>query len=175
MSAAPTLRPRRDYAPLLDRFPPEPNPLPPDRREARMREVVDAAWEMGRDAGVSWIGFYLKTPGREEMLLGPRRDKPACSPLGLDGMCGRCWAERRPILVHDTAQLAGGYIACDPRDRSEVVIPLFDADGACYGVLDADSYDAGAFDENDVIGLTALVERAGLSVPQSPAPPTLRF
>lgn len=165
----------RDYASILDRFDAEPHLLPAHLREDRMQQVVDAVWEIVRDRGVSWIGFYTKHPQRDEMNLGPRRDKPACSPLGLNGMCGRSWLEHRPILVHDTAALKGGYIACDPKDRSEVVIPLFEADGRCYGVLDADSYDAGSFDTADVVGLTVLVEHAGLSAPRDPSPAILRL
>jgi putative methionine-R-sulfoxide reductase with GAF domain len=165
----------RDYASVLDRFGPETRLAPAHLREGRMREVVDALWEVVSARGVSWIGFYTKHPQRDEMTLGPRRDKPACSPLGLDGMCGRSWREHRPILLHDAAAVKGGYIACDPKDRSEVVVPLFEADGRCYGVLDADSYEIGTFDTADVIGLTTLVEHAGLSAPHEPKPAILRL
>jgi putative methionine-R-sulfoxide reductase with GAF domain len=140
-----------------------------------MRRVVDALWDLTSSRGVSWIGFYTKHPRRDEMILGPRRDKPACSPLGLQGMCGRCWAERKPIVVADVATLGKNYIACDPKDRSEAVIPLFEADGTCYGVLDADSYETGAFGTADIIGMTVLVEHAGLSAPQQPVPEILRL
>ena len=131
-----------------------------------MQQVVHALWEATGTRGVSWIGFYAKASGRDEMILGPRRDKPACSPIGLHGVCGRCWLERRPILVADVATLGKNYIACDPRDKSEVVIPLFEGDGRCWGVLDGDSYEAGGFDTTDVVGLTTLVEHAGLSTVQ---------
>jgi putative methionine-R-sulfoxide reductase with GAF domain len=132
-------------------------------REAMMRIAVDALWESLSARGVSWIGFYLKTPDRDEMILGPRRDKPACSPIALHGMCGRCWKDRRPVLVHDVRALGDGYIACDPKDLSEAVVPCFEADGSCWGVLDADSYDVGAFDESDIAGLTRVIEHLGLS------------
>jgi L-methionine (R)-S-oxide reductase len=131
-----------------------------------MQQAVDAMWEALGSRGISWIGFYLKVPGKDEMVLGPRRDKPACSPIGLHGMCGRCWKERRPIIVQDVATLGEGYIACDPHDRSELVIPLLEPDGSCWGVLDADSYDQGSFDESDALGLRQAAERAGLSRPQ---------
>ena len=102
------------------------------------------------------------------MLLHARRDKPACSPIGLQGVCGRAWLEKRPVIVADVATLGEAYIACDPKDRSEVVIPLFEPDGSCWGVLDADSYEVGAFGDLDVGGLTRAVERMGLSTPQWP-------
>lgn len=132
-------------------------------RVSRMQGVVDALWEGLSGTGVSWIGFYTKTPGRDEMLLGPRRDKPACSPIGLHGACGRCWQTRKSLVVTDVAKLGAGYIACDPRDRSEVVVPLLEADGTCWGVLDADSYEVGAFNKEDAAGLALVMRAAGLT------------
>lgn len=132
--------------------------------DARMQAAVDVLWELLAPTGVSWIGFYTKPAGRDELILGPRRDKPACSPLGMHGACGRCWKERRPLVIPDVAMLGAGYVACDPRDRSEVVVPLFAVNGSCWGVLDADSFEVGAFSESDAQGLTGVVEALGLSV-----------
>lgn len=163
------MRPHRDYGTFL------PSLRPDAERETAMTRAVDAMWELLGSRGVSWIGFYLKVPRKDEMVLGPRRDKPACSPIGLHGMCGRCWQERRAILVDDVATLGGNYIACDPRDRSELVIPLFEKDGTCWGVLDADSYDTAGFNEADIAALRDAVERAGLSARQPSVGPTLRL
>jgi putative methionine-R-sulfoxide reductase with GAF domain len=173
MSAVPTSHPPRDYGVLLDQFDPEPRLLPPQLREARMISVVDAAWQHLGTRGVSWLGFYLKDPRREQMVLGPRRDKPACSPIGLNGVCGRAWYEGRPTIVRDVAVLGSAYIACDPKDRSELVIPLFETDRISYGVLDLDSYDLESFHMADVIGLLTLLEHAGLSCCLPSPPPIL--
>ena len=67
------------------------------------------------------------------------------------------------LKLADVANLGAGYIACDPRDKSEVVVPCFDDDGSCWGVLDADSYDVRAFSEDDALALVAVLEDAGLS------------
>lgn len=128
----------------------------------RMRAAADVLWESLSPTGISWVGFYTASPGDAEMLLGPCRDKPACSPIELHGACGQCWASRRSLVVHDVTVLGEGYIACDPRDRSEVVIPLFD-DGECWGVLDLDSYEVGAFDASDAEQLDRLMIVAKLT------------
>ncbi|MBN2584536.1 MAG: GAF domain-containing protein [Planctomycetes bacterium] len=132
---------------------------------ARMQAVVDAVWEHlgNRRAPVSWVGFYLPNADGSELVLGPRRDKLACSPIGLHGMCGKSFTTRRPVVVDDVATLGENYVACDPRDRSEVVVPLMDADGACVAVLDLDSHDTGAFDHSDIEGLQQVLAAAGLS------------
>lgn len=161
-------RPARDYTPVLACVRAQVDAT----REDCMRAVVDALWAAfgasasdGPARGVSWIGFYGKVADRDEMVLLECRDSPACSPIGLIGVCGRSWQTRQPILVDDVATLGEGYIACDPRDRSEVVVPLFDADGSCWGVLDGDSHETGAFTEHDVVGLIEVVEQIGLSAP----------
>ncbi len=130
-------------------------------REERMNTFVDLAWEAFHSTGVSWIGFYLHH-GKDELVLGPRRNKPACSPIGLHGACGKSFHSRKPLIVRDVAELGENYIACDPRDKSEVVLPLLDETGTCWGVLDLDSYDVGAFNDDDVKGLTLLLQKARL-------------
>jgi len=146
----------RLYAPLLERLPAAGD------RAALMRAFVDLLWEALHPTGVSWLGFYVYEGG-EELVLGPRRDKPACSPIGLHGACGRAFLSRRPQIVRDVAELGANYIACDPADKSELVIPLFDESGACWGVLDLDSHEVGSFGERDVEGLVKLLRKAGLS------------
>jgi putative methionine-R-sulfoxide reductase with GAF domain len=148
-----------------------------------MGACVDAYWRAHADprflAGgrgrVSWCGFYTIAEATAEvhgpspdhvgpfMLLQAREPKPACSPIGLGGMCGRGWKERRAFVVRDVRVLGGNYIACDPKDQSELVVPIFDlASGACIGVFDADSYDVGAFSVRDADEAVAMLEHAGL-------------
>lgn len=148
------MRPYSHIATLL-------NPQHTDRVRG-MQDFVDTLWPTLHETGVSWLGFYLHL-GNEELILGPRRDKPACSPIGMHGACGMAFKMRSPLIVRDVADLGPNYIACDPRDKSEVVIPLFDHNGNCWGVLDLDSYNVGAFTQDDVDGLQLLLERAALS------------
>jgi putative methionine-R-sulfoxide reductase with GAF domain len=131
-------------------------------REARLRRVVDVLWSALKDTGVSWAGFYLHEGG-DELVLGPCRDKPACSPIGMHGACGQCLRAGRPLVVRDVQELGAGYIACDPRDRSEVVLPLKTSAGACWGVLDLDSHAVGAFSEADADGLARVLRAAKLT------------
>lgn len=131
-------------------------------REQRMRAVVDALWDGLHESGVSWVGFYLPE-GETELVLGPSRNKPACSPIGLHGVCGQAFTQRKPMIVRDVRDLAQNYVACDPRDQSEVVVPVFDENGACWAVLDLDSHQVGAFSEADVSGLLSVLRAAALT------------
>lgn len=152
--------------------------LSPDASlDARLRAVVAAYWgafgfdRPGAGRGVSWCGFYrreARDAAGQEMTLVCREPKPACSPIGLQGMCGRGWKDEAAYVVRDVRVLGPNYIACDPRDQSELVIPVWDvrADGdaasRCWGVFDVDSYDIGSFDESDARGAIAMLEAAGL-------------
>jgi putative methionine-R-sulfoxide reductase with GAF domain len=134
-------------------------------REQRMQRVVDALWEHLHGSDVSWVGFYLDHPDEPDerrLVLRAHRDKPACSPIGLHGVCGQALRFRTTRIVADVRELGADYIACDPADMAEIVIPLLDADGTCWGVLDLDSRQVGAFDETDEAGLKQVLAAADL-------------
>ncbi len=152
--------PPRPYAAIAARLAPD------GPRDARMRAVADALWEGLRERGVSWVGFYIERPeaaAEERLELGPCRNKPACSPIGLHGVCGQALLAGRARIVHDVADLGRDYIACDPADRSEIVIPLADDHGRCWGVLDLDSHEVGAFNDADRVGLVQVLRAAGFT------------
>ncbi|MEW6197962.1 MAG: GAF domain-containing protein [Planctomycetota bacterium] len=132
-----------------------------DRRQ-RMSTVVDALWPALHTTGVSWVGFYVYEGG-DELVLAARQPKPACSPIELHGACGQAFRSRRPLIVRDVRELGANYVACDPRDQSEVVVPLLDPDGSCWGVLDLDSHDVASFSQTDVDGLLKVLRAAGLT------------
>ena len=105
-------------------------------RTAIMQEVVDSLWDALHSTGVSWVGFYL-FQGSEELILGPSRDKPACSPIGMHGACGQAFKSREPLVVQDVQELSDDYIARDLRARSEGLVPGFErvvSGGAGAGV-----------------------------------------
>ncbi len=149
---------QRNYEAIVARL------TPAGSGEQRMRMVADELWGALKDQGVSWVGFYLDQPEQPDgsrLVLGPHRDKPACSPIGLEGVCGQALTRQSVRIVGDVSELGDDYIACDPRDRSEIVIPLFGQSGSCWGVLDLDSWAADAFDQADERGLEAVLRAAG--------------
>jgi putative methionine-R-sulfoxide reductase with GAF domain len=133
-------------------------------RHERMLGFVAACWPHLAPTGVSWMGFYERDPADPAALrLAAREPRPACSPIGLHGACGQSLLAARPLVVHDVAELGPHYIACDPRDRSEVVVPCLGAAGVAWGVLDLDSHQVGCFEPGDAEALGNLLRLAGLS------------
>lgn len=103
-----------------------------------------------------WTGFYLVEG--EELLLGPFQGPVACYRIKKGrGVCGTAWDESRPIIVPDVEQFPG-HIACSSLSRSEIVVPVHDAQGAVVAVLDIDSKDLNTFDETDKKNLELLVK-----------------
>lgn len=157
-----TLPAARDYQRIITAISMSHGSFP---REQITSRVVDALWEALHDRGVSWVGFYLDQPGEPDdrrLVLGPCRDKPACSPIGLHGVCGQALISRQTRIIRDVKDLGPNYIACDPHDRSEIVVPLIDEQGICWGVLDVDSWEVGAFDEGDEDGLKRVLRAVRL-------------
>jgi putative methionine-R-sulfoxide reductase with GAF domain len=158
----------RDYSDLIQ----EATSAKTASREEAMQTAVRLLWGAFGNKPIAWVGFYDRVLGAEEMVLVCREPKPACSPIGLHGMCGRSYLTKQSILVADVRTLGENYIACDPKDQSELVVPLVDADGRCSGVLDVDSYDLNGFDEADVQGMNRLLAALGLT---HGAPPLARL
>jgi L-methionine (R)-S-oxide reductase len=102
---------------------------------------------------LNWAGFYFRHG--IELVLGPFQGKPACVriPIGT-GVCGTAAERAAAVLVADVHEFPG-QIACDPNSRSELVIPLVDAD-TVLGVLDLDSPLLARFDEIDREGCEQL-------------------
>jgi L-methionine (R)-S-oxide reductase len=107
--------------------------------------------------GHLWTGFYrVVEPGRL-LRVGPYQGSLGCLDIAFGrGVCGTAAAERRTVVVRDVHDFPG-HITCDPRSRSEIVVPVFDGQGALIAVLDIDSPVLDAFGDADREGLEALV------------------
>jgi GAF domain-containing protein len=104
-----------------------------------------------------WVGFYVVDPGKpEELVVGPYQGTLGCLRIAFGrGVCGTAAAERRTVRVPDVHAFPG-HIACDAASRSEIVVPVFDGEGALAAVLDVDSTEPDAFDAVDQAGLEAI-------------------
>jgi len=102
-----------------------------------------------------WIGFYFLK--EDHLLLGPFQGPPACVKLSLErGVCGTSVSSGKTIIVADVDQFPG-HVACDPRSKSEIVVPIFDTNDQVRAVLDVDSQKPDDFSEIDAKGLENIV------------------
>ena len=86
-----------------------------------------------------WVGFYRVTPCETKLQVGPYQGTPACLHIDFSsGVCGTAAAKRRSMIVDDVEQFVG-HIACDPKSKSEIVIPVIGANNKLIAVLDIDS------------------------------------
>ena len=158
-------------APVLTRAP-ETKPV----RYVRLAEEIDAVLDgesdrIARMATVAamlaaefetffWTGFYCVDPGRErELVVGPYQGTLGCLRIAFGrGVCGAAAEERQTLIVPDVDAFPG-HIACDSRSRSEIVVPVVDPGGALIAVLDVDSTELAAFDQDDAAGLETIIGR----------------
>ena len=106
---------------------------------------------------VLWTGFYTLKNG--ELLVKTYQGPLACQVLKKNtGVCWTAVNKQKTIIVPDVHQFKG-HIACDPRAKSEIVVPVRDKNGIIIGVLDIDSKVFDRFDNTDA---TELEKIAGL-------------
>ncbi|HXX29923.1 MAG TPA: GAF domain-containing protein [Myxococcaceae bacterium] len=107
--------------------------------------------------GHLWTGFYrVVEPGRR-LRVGPYQGALGCLDIAFgQGVCGAAAVARRTVIVPDVHAFPG-HISCDARSRSEIVVPVFGPGGELLAVLDIDSERPAAFDEQDRLGLEAMM------------------
>ncbi|GAB9468667.1 Abc1 family protein [Globisporangium polare] len=117
---------------------------------------------------VNWAGFYFirplvnpkETDHERILILGPFVGKPACSRIRLqNGVCGAAARTKTVQRIADVHQFEG-HIACDGASESEIVVPVFNADGDVVAVIDLDCPKQNGFsveDERHLIEVARLI------------------
>ncbi len=105
--------------------------------------------------GVSWTGFYMLRG--DDLVVDAYQGPVAC--LVLERHSGVCWAgiDRSETVIVADVDSFPGHIPCDDRTLSEIVVPVFGADGQPVGVLDVDSHRPDHFDAVDRKGYEIVV------------------
>ncbi len=116
-------------------------------RDADARMATIASLLHHKMENFFWTGFYFLNSG--ELIVRSYQGPLACQVLEKNK--GVCWAGingKMTILVPDVHKFPG-HIACDPRSKSEIVVPVYDNKGLIRGVLDIDSNLLNNFDDTD--------------------------
>lgn len=107
--------------------------------------------------GHLWTGFYRVVVPGQLLRVGPYQGSLGCLEIAFgQGVCGTAAADGRSVIVPDVGSFPG-HITCDPRSRSEIVVPVRDAEGDVMAVLDIDSERVDSFDQDDQRGLERMV------------------
>lgn len=121
----------------------------------RVSVMANAASAIHHAMGFFWTGFYVVSG--DELRLGPFQGTVACMHIARGrGVCGTAWERGETIVVPDVEQFPG-HIACSSESRSEIVVPVRDALGTVWAVLDIDSRELRTFDDTDRRYLEQLV------------------
>ena len=94
------------------------------------------------------------------LKIGPYQGGHGCLVIPFSrGVCGAAARTGEVQLVPDVDAFPG-HIACASSTRSELVLPVYDSQGALLGVFDIDSDQPDAFDQDDVAGMQAVLNLA---------------
>ena len=106
-----------------------------------------------------WVGFYVVDLYEEqELVVGPYQGTLGCLRITYDrGVCGAAALTGKTQIV-DNVQNFPNHIACDSQTCSEIVVPVYDKDGALIAVLDVDSKIISNFDKVDQFWLEKILK-----------------
>lgn len=105
---------------------------------------------------INWVGFYLFDG--EKLVVGPFEGNIPCTEIKIGrGVCGKAFDKNETVVVDDVRKFRG-YINCDQRTKSEIVIP-FRYNDELLGVWDIDSTRPHKFDLTDEVGLEKVLDR----------------
>lgn len=107
-----------------------------------------------------WVGFYMVQNDRLE--VGPYQGTLGCLHIDFSrGVCGRAAREEQTQIVSDCHALVQGaeHIACDPNSQSEIVVPVFGAQGQLLAVFDVDSTLKNSFNTVDQEYLESIMDK----------------
>ena len=117
--------------------------------------LANVAAALKEQFGWLWVGFYMVK--KDELIVGPFQGPVACTRIRKGkGVCGTSWAQAKTLIVPDVEAFPG-HIACSSLSKSEIVVPII-RNGEVLGVLDADSIDLDAFDQEDQRWLEEMME-----------------
>ena len=98
----------------------------------------------------NFCGFYVKK-GEQLEISSYKSDKIPCSPINMDGVCGKSIISKDTIIVPNVNEFPG-HIECDPNSKSEISIPFSNY------VFDIDSKEFDDFDEIDEKYLKKIID-----------------
>ena len=108
------------------------------------------------DTRFDWVGFYRVT-APEMLKIGPYQGGHGCLTIPFSrGVCGAAARLRETQLVADVNAYEG-HIACASSTQSEIVLPVFNPSGDLIAVLDIDSNQPDAFDDEDAQKLATIL------------------
>lgn len=104
-----------------------------------------------------WTGFYIvDTVKKDELVVGPYQGTLGCLRIAFSrGVCGAAARGKKTIIVDNVHEFPG-HIACDSATNSEIVVPVLNDNGTLAAILDVDSTEFNAFDDDDKTGLELI-------------------
>lgn len=122
-----------------------------DRNRVEKAKLVA---EKIRSAGkYAWVGLYDVKEKEISIISFAGKTKPAFTSFPKDkGLNGRAVTRKQTVIVNDTDK-DEDYLLTFTNTKSEIIVPVFAADGQIVETIDAEGEIKNAFSEKDVVFL----------------------
>jgi L-methionine (R)-S-oxide reductase len=108
------------------------------------------AEEIRAARGYRWVGIYEVTEDEIAAVGWSGTEAPTYPRFPRSqGLCGAAVKSRMPVVVGDVRE-DPRYLTTFVNTRSEIIVPIGDAEGNVIGLIDAESERLNAFSEEDV-------------------------
>jgi L-methionine (R)-S-oxide reductase len=108
---------------------------------------------------VCWVGFYrVDLDNPDELVVGPYQGILGSLRVNWGrGVCGTCAEAGVPVLIPDLRD-DQALDTCESLPVSEIAMPVYGREGNLCAVLDLDSPDLDAFQDEDCEGLETILD-----------------
>lgn len=145
-----------------------------------LHALVDSG---NRQVGADWLGIYVVCKAGSSARLvklayhgrPSRAEFPLTEAFAETSNNSRVGLSGWGVVIDDVAEWraqGGSYYQCDPMVRSEVCLPVLDAEGRVLGIIDAESAHGGFFNQARLAWLAAMA--VVLAAPLADLPIVLR-
>jgi L-methionine (R)-S-oxide reductase len=115
-------------------------------REARAKRIADGIKNYG---SYRWVGVYDVKDGLVSIIAWSGPAPPAYPSFpATQGLTSAAISQKAPVVVEDVTR-DSRYLTAFGSTRSEIIVPLVDADGRVVGTIDVESEFVGAFSAED--------------------------
>ena len=114
------------------------------------KEKAKLVAEKIRSAGnYKWVGLYDVKEKEITIISGSGRNEPAFTAFPKDkGLNGRAVSKKQTVIVNDTDK-DEDYLLTFTSTKSEIIVPVLDANGQIVGTIDAEGEVKNAFSKKD--------------------------
>lgn len=129
--------------------------------EGRLQKAKQVAEKIRAAGNYAWVGLYDVKEKEIALISYGGKSEPAFTSFPKDkGLNGRAVTKKETIVVNDIEK-DEDYLLTFCKTQSEMIVPVYDANGNAVGTIDVEGESKNVFTEKDVAFLEKCAEQIG--------------